>query len=151
MKTISSNKIAKTAIGDSKFDHLTFSDDKLTLHYNKKEQKEISFAQVDEIYIKKYKIHPIMEFIGIALPFFLIYLTIQYIPFDSIITASFFTIPPIFISVINFKWYRLCVRLKDDTIYRKRISLYNKTENVYIFEKVRAEYIKYKFHTLASV
>lgn len=150
MKTIYSYVTVNSIISNSKFDHLTFSEDKLTLHYNKKEQKEISFAQVDQIYIKKRKLNPIMEFIGISSPFFIIYMAMQYTSFDLIIIASFFTIPLVFISVLNYKWYRLCVRLKDGTLYSKRISLYNKTENVSIFEKVRAEYIKYKFYGIAS-
>ena len=151
MKTIFHYILAKNTNGNSKFDHLTFSEDKLTLHYNIKEQKEISFAQVDQIFIKKYKIHPIVEFVWISSPFFLIFMTIQYSPYDLIIIASFFTIPPVFISVLNFKWYRLCVRLIDGTIYSKSVSLHNKTETISILEKLRTEYLNYKFHILASV
>jgi len=150
MKTIFRYVMARITIGNSKFDHLTFSADKLTLHYKIKEPKEISFAQVDQIYIKKYKIHPILEFVGISSPFFLIYMTIQYIPFDLIIIASFFTIPPIFITVSNYKWYRLCVRLIDGTFYSKSVSLHKKSETISILEKLRAEYLNYKFHALAS-
>lgn len=150
MKTIFRYVMAKITIGNSKFDHLTFSEDKLTLHYNKKEQKEISFAQVDQIYIKKYKTHPILKFVGISSPFFLIYMTIQNIPFDLIITASFFTIPPIFITVLNYKWYRLCVHLRDGTFYSKSVSLHKKSEIISILEKLRAEHLNYKFHVLTS-
>jgi hypothetical protein len=78
-------------------------------------------------------------------------MTIQYTPYDLIIIASFFTIPPVFISVLNFKWYRLCVRLIDGTIYSKSVSLHNKTETISILEKLRTEYLNYKFHILASV
>jgi hypothetical protein len=34
MKTIFHYILAKNTNGNSKFDHLTFSEDKLTLHYN---------------------------------------------------------------------------------------------------------------------
>ena len=150
MKTIFRYVMARITIGNSKFDHLIFSADKLTLYYKIKEQKEISFAQIDQIYIKKYKIHPILEFVGISSPFFLIYMTIQYIPFDLIIIASFFTIPPIFITVSNYKWYRLCVRLIDGTFYSKSVSLHKKSETISILEKLRVEYLNYKFQVVAS-
>lgn len=134
----------------SKFDNMTFSENGLVLKYKNKPQREISFEDVDQIYIKKYKLHPVMKLIGIVSPFLLIYLTLQYFPFDLVIIAGLFTIVPVFMSIINYKWYRLCIRLKDGTTCRKKVPLHLKTENISVLNKVRTEYLYYKARPFAS-
>lgn len=132
------------------FNTMTFSENGLVLIYKNKQQREISFEDIDQIYIKKYNLHPILECMGIASPFVLIYLTLQYFPFDFVIIAGLFTIVPVLMSVFNYKWYRLCIRLKNGTTCRKKVPLHLKSENVTILDKVRTEYLYYKSRPFAS-
>lgn len=67
------------------------------------------------------------------------------------ILVSIFSILTVFVGVINYKWYRLYVRLKDGTSFRKKISFELKTEHFTIIEKVRSEYLYYNASELKSV
>ena len=55
----------RTLTANTKFDSLTFSKNGLFLKYRNKPEIEIPFADLDQIYIKKHKLNPFMEFMGI--------------------------------------------------------------------------------------
>ena len=135
---------------NTKFDSLTFSKNGLLLKYRNEQEIEIPFANLGQIYIKKHKLNPIVEFLGISFPFLFVYMAIQYLPFDLMILVSIITIISIFKCVVNYKWYRFNIQLKDGTSFKKKISLDLKTENVSILEKVRTEFIYYNSSALAS-
>lgn len=146
--TLKSN--IKMAIKTTKFHNLTFSGNGLVLEDKNKQQIEISFAELDQIYMKKHKLHSFVKFIGISFPFLFVFMSIQYLPFNLMILVSIITVLPIFMFIINYKSYRLYVRLNDGTIFLKKIALNLKTENISILEKVRTEYLYYKASLLAS-
>lgn len=139
----------KLTSNTTKFDQLTYSNNALHLQYRDQPKIEISFSDIEKIYIKKHKLNPILEFMGIAFPFMFVFMAIQYFPLNLLIFVSIISILPVFVSVINYKWYRLYVRLYDGTSFRKKISLNLKTENFSILEKVRAEYISYNYNCSA--
>jgi len=132
------------------FNNVTFSENGLTLTHKNKSKREISFGDVEQIYIKKYKLNPIFECMGIASPFVLVYMAIQFVPFSFEILIALLIILPLYKSIFNYKWYRLCVRLKDGTTYRKKIPLHLKTENISILDKIRTNYLYYKSRPLAA-
>jgi hypothetical protein len=127
----------------TKFDSLTFSNDGLVLKYKNNEEIEIPFANLDKIYIKRHNLNPFLELMGISIPFVFVFMAINYLPLDLMILVSIISILTVFVGVINYKWYRLYVRLKDGTSFRKKISFELKTEHFTIIEKVRREYIYY--------
>lgn len=144
IKTFVTN--TKKAINTPKFDSLKYSSNGLLLKYRNKPEIEIPFAHLEKIYIKKHKLNPFVEFVGIAFPFLLVYMSIQYLPLALMILVSLVAIFFVFMVVINLKWYQLYVCLHDGTSFRKKISLKKKTENFAILEKVRAEHVKYTFN-----
>lgn len=79
-----------------------------------------------------------MEFMGISFPFLFVYMAINYLTFDLMILLSIILIIPVFMIIMNYKWYSLYVRLNDGTTFRKKIASNMKTENISIVEKVRA-------------
>jgi len=135
---------------NEKFEHMTFSENGLVLIYKKKQQREISFDDIKEIYIKKNKCNAVMQLVGIVSPFLLTYLTLQYFSFELVMIVALFTIVPVSMCIVNYKWYRLCIRLKDGTTYRKIVPLHLKTENISVLEKVRTEFLHYKIKGFAS-
>ena len=149
MSTISFFRKPKVTSNTIKFDQLNYSSTSLLLQYQDNPKIEIPFADIDKIYIKKHKLNPFLEFIGIAVPFLFVYLVIQYFPFDLMILLSIIAILPVFVHVINYKWYRLYVRLHNGITYRKKISLNLKTESFSVLEKVRAEYMYYNYNVSA--
>lgn len=149
MNTIPFFRKTKTTIKTTKFDNLNFTSNSVHLKYKNKPEIQIPFSDIDKIYIKKHKLNPFMEFICIAFPFLFVFLALQYFPLNLLVFVSIIAILPIFVCVINYKWYRLYVRLHDGTSFRKKISLNLKTENFSTLEKVRAEYIYYNYNVSA--
>jgi hypothetical protein len=143
MKTISYKKKDSKKIESVKFDDWTYSKEGIILKYKNKLEIKISFADIDTIDIKKHTLHPLIKLICITSPFVLIFLSILYSPLYIVTAVAFFTIPPVFISVKNYKWHQLYVSLKKGTTYRKKISLNQKPEHVLIVEKVLARYMHY--------
>jgi hypothetical protein len=133
----------RTITAKTKFDSLTFSNDGLFLKYRNEPEIEIPFANLDQIYIKKHKLNPLMEFICIAFPFLFVYMAINYLTFYIMILVSIILIIPVFMIIVNYKWYRLYVLLNDGSTFRKKIASNMKTENISIVEKVRTEYLYY--------
>lgn len=84
-----------------------------------------------------------MEFIGILFPFLFVFMAIRYLPFNLMILVSIISILPVFVSITNYKWYRLNVRLNDGTTFRKKIASNMKIENISKIEKIRTEYLYY--------
>lgn len=142
-----------TTITNNKFDSLILVENGLILKYGKKRKKEISFSELDKIYIKSHKLNPIIEFVFILLPFLFVLLSVEYIPFDFIIFLALFTIAPVFMKVKKYKWYQLNVLMKDGTFFKKKLSSHMKTQNVSILEKVQKECLHFNFNAnlLATV
>ena len=151
MNTISLNSSTKTISNTNKFQSLSLIENGLILKFQNKLSIEIPYAEVDKVYIKKYKLNPIVEFLCIALPFLFVCVALQYLPFHLMIFLSLISLIPIFLRVLNYKWYQLFVILKDGTFFRKRVSLNTKMENFAILNKVEKEIFDYKSNTLASV
>lgn len=127
----------------SAFDQLTYSSRGLLIQYKNNPEIEISFADIDKIYIKKHKLHPALEFVSITIPFLIVVLVVQYFPSSLLILISIVAIVPIFMRLINYKWYSLCICLKDGSLYRKKISMKMKMESFSVLEKIRAAYFNY--------
>jgi hypothetical protein len=133
----------------TKFDTLNFNSNSLFLKYQDNPEIAIPFDAVEKIYIKKHKLNPFLEFTGISIPFLMVYLVVQYWPSSLLIFISIVAILPIFLHVINYKRYRLYIRLNDGSSYRKKISMHLKTESFSVLEKVRAEYMSYNYNASA--
>ncbi len=149
MKIISYFRKSKVTTNTIKFDQLTYSSNGVILQYQDNPEIEIPFAAIEKIFIKKHKLNPFLEFIGITIPFLMVYLVVQYWPSSLLIFISIVAILPVFLHVINYKRYRLYIRLNDGSSYRKKISMHLKTESFSVLEKVRAEYMSYNYNVSA--
>ena len=151
MNVVSTRVMTRILPSITKFDSLTFSNDGLILKYKNNEEIEIPFDNLDKIYIKRHNLNIFWELMGISIPFVFVFMAINYLPLNLMIMVSIFSILTVFVGVINYKWYRLYVRLKDGTSFRKKISFELKTEHFTIIEKVRSEYLYYNASELKSV
>jgi hypothetical protein len=133
---------------NSKFDTLILIDNGLVLKYRKRNEIKISYSELNKVYIDKHKLHPFFEFFCIAIPFLLVLVSIQYLPFYPIIILSLITIPLAFIRVLNYKWYQLNICLKNGVLYRKKVSLNKKAENFSLIHKVQKEFSYYNLNAL---
>lgn len=151
MNTISNKKMTRILPNTSKFDSLAISNDGLTLKYKNNQEIEIPFDKLDKIYIKRHNLNPFWELMGISIPFIFVLMAINYLPLNFMIIVSIVSILTVFLGVINYKWYRLYVCLKDGTSFKKKISFELKTESFTILEKVRSEFLYYNSNELKSV
>lgn len=95
----------------TKFDTLTFSKNGLLLKYRNEQEVEIPFTNLEKIYFKKHKLHPIVELIVISLPFIIVFKAVQYLPFLMTI-VSLVSVLPVFLFFINYKLeLNICVIL----------------------------------------
>ena len=142
MKFIFQNARVNIKFDSTKFNDLSYSEKGLIIKIKNKPEREISFEEVENVFIKKHELTPIVEAAFIASPFLLIHMAFLYSPFEILTLASFFTIPPVFIVVHKYKWYRLYVRLKDGNILKKKVPLNAISENFNFVASFYREYFK---------
>ena len=128
---------------NTKYDDLTIVEHGLILKNGKKEGREISFSELDKIFIKVYKLKPLYELGFILLPFLLIFLSFQYETLEKVKFVGLASIIPVFVKINNYKSYGLIISLKDGTIFRKKVSLNMKAENISIINAVIRERFNY--------
>ncbi len=124
---------------NTKFDGLTLVEQGLILKNGKKKEIEISFSELDKIYIKVSKLKPVFELGLILFPFLLIFLSVQFVSLEKMMFVGFSVVIPIFFKINNYKNYSLVVCLKEGTVFRKKLSLNEKGEYVSIVNAVRKE------------
>lgn len=125
------------------FNTLTLVDDGVVLSLKNNQEKEISFLELDKIYMKVYKLNPLSELGFILVPFLLIFLSVQFVTLEKVILVGVFTVIPVFIRINTYKNYSLIICLKDGTIFRKKVSLYVKGENISVVNAVRREQLNH--------
>lgn len=131
----------------STFSKLTLVEKGIVLSFKNGRTREISYSELDKIYIKVYKIKPVYEFMFILFPFLLVFLSFQFIMLEKVVFVAFFSVIPIFVKTYKYKGYGLEISLKEDTLYRKRLSLKMKSESVTLVNAVKKEQLSYYYKT----
>ena len=144
MKINSDVARAERIFSTGKFDRLIFLENGIFLKYRNKQQIEIPFKEIAKVYVKKYRFNPFVEFIFISFPFLLIYITIQYFASSFLFLVSIITAPTVLFTMINYKWYRFSIYLKDGTYFSKRVRLGKKTEALIDVGKIQRGCYKLK-------
>ncbi len=132
---------------NTNFDTLTLIDNGIVLCCKNNQKREISFSELDKIYMKVYKLKPIYEFAFILFPFLIILFCIQYIMLEKVMFMALFTVIPVFVKTYRYKRNGLVICLKDGTIFRKKVSLKLKAENVAIVNAVKRGWLNYGVKT----
>ncbi len=128
---------------NAKFKNIAIVEQGLILQHGKKEEWEISFSEIENIFIKVNKLKPICELGIIVLPFLLIFLSVQYFSLEKVMFLGLSAVIPVFVKINNYKSYGLRICLKDGTIFRKKLSLQMKHENISIINAVRKEQLNH--------
>lgn len=122
---------------NTKFDGITIVEHGLILQRGKNEEREISFSELDKIYIKVDKLRPICELGFILLPFLVVFMSVQFLELEKVMFIGLSAIIPVFVKINNYKSYGLRLCLKDGTVYRKRIPVNLKSDNVSMVRSIR--------------
>jgi len=142
--------MAKKTLKSTKFDNITYSKNGLVLHFKNKDKVEIPFENLNKMYMRKFSLNPLIELFGISVPFLFVVFAIQYLDLYLIVIACILIALLIFKIVINHKWYRFYVVLKDGTAFSTRVQLNQKSENMSLLEKVYTEYLYRNFNSMTS-
>lgn len=146
-----SSKVFDKRTFSTKFDQLTLVENRLFLKYQNKPEVEIPFAKHNKLYIKRYSLHPVIQFLAIAASFVFITSTIEYL---DVLVATILSIGIAGLmikSVMCFKTYRFYIILKDGTVFSKRVRLNKKSKNISVLEKVYAKYLRNNLNTVAAL
>ena len=70
-------------------------------------------------------------------------MAIQYLDSNLLIFARIIAVLPVFITVINYKWYRFNIHLKNGTFFSKRVPHGKKPDYIIALGKIQRECLYY--------
>ena len=121
------------------FKKIVIGEEGLSLKYNNKEPQEISFSEINRIYIKVKKVPVKYLVLFVAVSFGVVLLLLWIYEFHLVAFSPFFLILMGVIKWYNYKIYSLTIKLKNGSriIQPIPLQLKNKTiEDIYIIRKV---------------
>jgi len=124
------------------FKKITIGEKELILKYKSKEPKEISFSEINKIYIKvkKVPLKYIMLFVGVSLSAVLF--SILIFGFNWILFSPLFLILAGVIKLTSYKRYVLKIKLKNGSAVIQPIPLKLKHKTIEDIKKVRKAVFK---------
>jgi len=119
------------------FKKITIGEKELILRYKSKEPKEISFSEINKIYIKikKVPLKYIMLFVGVSLS--VVLFSILIFGFNWILFSPLFLILAGVIKLTSYKRYVLKIKLKNGSAVIQPIPLKLKHKTIEDIKKVR--------------
>jgi hypothetical protein len=131
----------------STFSTLTLVENGIVLSFKDDTKRVVSYSDLDKIYIKVYKLKPVYELLFILFPFLLLFLAFQFMMLEKVMLVAFFSVIPVFVKTYKYKGCGLVICLKDETLYKKKLSLKTKSETVAIVNAVKKEQLNYYYKT----
>jgi len=124
------------------FKKITIGEKELILKYKSKEPKEISFSEINKIYIKvkKVPLKYIMLFVGVSLS--VVLFSILIFGFNWILFSPLFLILAGVIKLTSYKRYVLKIKLKNGSAVIQPIPLKLKHKTIEDIKKVRKAVFK---------
>ncbi len=150
MNTTTTRVMVRPLTSSKKFDSLTISDNGIVMQFGKKTVSEISYSQLDKIYIKMYKLRPIYGFLFVFVPLLFVFLCFEYLQLDIEMSVALLPVIPAFVKTNRFKRFGLMLILKDGSVYKKHISLKLKSDTVELINEVKKKCLKCNAIELAS-
>lgn len=150
MNTTTTGVRVRTLTSSKKFDSLSISDNGIVMQFGKKTVSEISYSQLDKIYIKMYKLRPIYGFLFVFVPLLFVFLCFEYLKLDIEMSVALLPVIPAFVKTNRFKRFGLLLILKDGSVYEKHISLKSKSDTVELINEVKKKCLKCNAIELAS-
>lgn len=153
MNASTTGAMVRNQTSTTKFDSLTLADNGLEIQYKKKKVGEISYSEVEKIYIKIYKLKPIYSFLFVLFPMLFAFLCFEYIQLSIEMSVAMLPVIPTIVKInkINrFKKFGLVIVLKDGSIFKKHVSKNLKCDAVELVNMVKRKCLNYNNWALAS-
>ena len=97
----------------------------------------ILFSEIDTIFIKVYQSR--FRHLSILIPVTLAFLYFEYAQLDITMFMAFFPVIPLLVKTNYFRRFALVIRLKEGTLFRKKITLQTKYKSIELLNEVKKE------------
>lgn len=128
----------------NKIEEITLDKKGIILSYKEREQKEILYSELNEIYITVNKIKPFSEFLIILISVSIATFSFLILQTNIILTLSLLIIFTTIVKMNTYKRYALKICLKNGDIIKKKITAKSKHETIDIVNDVKKEIYNYK-------
>lgn len=144
MKSNATCVLATTITSTTKFDNLIVTKNGLVLKQGKKQLSQISFSEIDKIYIKIYKPKPIYYHIFIISPMLFAFLCFEFVKFNVEVAMVLFPVIPPLVKTSRLNTYGLVIVSKEGGVFRKKLSLKLKADTIEIINELKAKMVAQK-------
>lgn len=121
----------------SKFKNINVSDNGIILSSKSKELKEISFSEIDKIYITVNNKKTNYVFLLATISVGIVFLSLFYLPLGIILLIPLSMVVIGIIVSNNYQSYQLNIALKDGDVFKKRISQNSKYETIDVVNNIK--------------
>jgi hypothetical protein len=128
----------------NKIEEITLDQKGIILSYKERDQKEILYSELNEIYITVNKIKPFSEFLIILISISIATFSFLILQTNIILTLSLLIIFTIIVKTNTYKRYGLKICLKNGETIEKKILAKSKHETIDIVNDVKKEIYNYK-------
>lgn len=153
MNASTTRSIVSNTTSTTKFDSLTLANNGIVLQYEKKKVGEISYSELDKIYIKVYKLKPIYGFLLVLFPMLFAFLCFEYIHLNIEMSVALLPVIPTIVKINRikkFKRFGLVIVLKDSSVFRKQVSKNLKSDTVELINEVKRKCVHYNTKAFLS-
>lgn len=146
MNTTTTGVMVRTLNSSKKFDSLTISDNGIVMQFGKKTVSEISYSELEKIYIKVYKLKHIYGSILVSFPLLLAFLCFESIQLNVELYLALLPVIPAFVKINRFKRYGLVMTLKNGSVFTKKVPLRLKTDTIELINEVKRKSTHFNLH-----
>jgi hypothetical protein len=150
MNSITTRSGVKIITSTIKFDSLTLVENGTVLKYKKNKVGEISYSELQKIYIKVYKLKPIYGFMLALFPMLFAFLCFEFIKINIEISLALMLVIPTIVKSNRFQRFGLVIVLKDGSVFKKHISNKFKSDAIELINEVKRKRLNYNNRALAS-
>jgi hypothetical protein len=128
----------------NKIQEITLDKKGIILNYKEREQKEILYSELNEIYITVNKTRPFYEFIIILISVCIATFSFLILQTNIILTLCLLIIFTTIVKMNTYKRYALKICLKNGDIIKTKIPSKSKHETIDVVNDVKKEIYNYK-------
>jgi len=125
-----------------KFEKISLIENRIVLSFKSKEEV-IHFSEIDKVYIKINKMHPIYYFSFVLVSMVIVILSLMYLPFEIILLVPIFVIITGALKLHNRKIYELKICLKDGRFFKQQVPQKLKHKIIETANIIRQEIYSY--------
>ena len=122
-----------------RFKNISLVENGIILSFKSAEQKEISFSEIDKIYISVNKVSPVYVLLFILISVTVMAMSLWFMDFDLILLLPMLLIISGAVRLNNYKRYGMTIALKNGDFLEQNVPLKLKYEAIDFVNKIRKE------------